>query len=108
MRAPRRLLAMLAGTAFVVTSCGFGAGANREELVNRLIIQADLDDTEAECVAESLYDDSGLDEADISRFTLDPPGEPAADASLEERDAYDRYQTYLGEVDEAIRTCLTG
>lgn len=108
MSGHRRPLAILVGATVLLGGCGFGAGATREELVNRLVIQADLDGAEAECVAEALYDRSGLDEADISQFTLNPPDEPGPAASAEERDAYTRYQTYLGEVDEAVRTCITG
>ena len=101
MRAHSRpLFTLLVAVSFLVTGCsGFlGAGTDRADLVRTLDEQTDLDLAGATCVADALFDDSGLTPEQIKDFTL---GEYD-----EENDRYQEYLTYQEAVDSAVRACI--
>lgn len=101
MRAVSRpLLTLLVVVSFVGTGCsGFlGEGTERADLIQTLELQAGLDSADATCVADALFDDSGLTPDQIKDFTL---GE-----FDEENDRYQEYLSYQEAVDTAVKACI--
>ncbi|MFW2383154.1 MAG: hypothetical protein ACN4GZ_15490 [Acidimicrobiales bacterium] len=99
MRVTRRFSALLLALTLGATACGLGTGANREALVDILIVEADLTTEEANCVANALYATPGLTEDDINSFSvikeMDPGDERAG-----------KFALYETAVDTAVRTCI--
>ncbi len=101
MRAVSRpLFSLLIAVSFLGTGCSafLGAGTERADLIHTLELQAGLDSADATCVADALFDDSGLTPDQIKDFTL---GEYD-----EENDRYQEYLSYQEAVDTAVNACI--
>lgn len=99
MRVTGRFSALILGLSLGATACGLGAGANREALIDILIVEAQLSDEEANCVASALYATPGLTEDQINSFStikeMDPGDDRAGD-----------FELYEAAVDTAVRRCV--
>ncbi|NNF54921.1 MAG: hypothetical protein HKN03_10815 [Acidimicrobiales bacterium] len=97
---PPPLFSLLVAVSFVATGCsGFlGAGTERADLIQTLELQAGLDSADATCVADALFDDSGLTPDQIRDFTQ---GEYDQD-----NERYQEYLTYQEAVDAAVNDCI--
>ena len=99
MRVTGRFSALILALTLAATACGLGAGANREALVDILIVEADLSTDEANCVANALYATPGLTEDDINSFSTINEIDPGDDR-------VGKYALYEAAVDTAVRTCV--
>lgn len=101
MRAVSRpLLTLLVAVSFLGTGCStfLGEGTERTDLIRTLELQAGLDPADATCVADALFDDSGLTPDQIKDFTL---GQFDQD-----NERYQEYLSYEEAVDGAVRACI--
>ncbi len=99
MRVRFRFAAVLVGLGLVASACGLGAGASRESLIDILIVEGGLTDSEAKCVSDALYATPGLSEDQINSFSVISEVDPdSGDAGA--------FALYESAVDTAVRTCV--